>query len=343
MINKDTKLPFVQLTGVGKAVPDQVLTNDHLATLVATSDEWISSRTGIKQRRVLAPEQSLTELAAIAAHNALQQAGRSALDVDLLILATSTPEDLFGGATRVQRELGAARAVAFDLTAACSGFIFALATASQYIQTGKYQTVLVIGADALSRWTDWTDRTTCVLFGDAAGAVVLEAATTPGLIGFELRSDGMGSEDLAIASQTEAIPLTTGIAASRAHFSTLAMNGSQVYRFAVAAVPDLIQKTLLQHDIAPEQVKGYFLHQANQRILDAVAQRLNIPSERVATNVARYGNTSSASIPLVLEEWSNSDACGGLRPRLQPGDLIVLAGFGAGLSWGAMVARWGRF
>lgn len=324
------------MTGVGKALPTQVVTNDHMADLVDTSDEWIATRTGIRRRRVLGPSQSFSDMAAQAGHNALVQAGRSAIDVDLLILATSTPEDLFGGATRVQRLLGAARAVAWDLTAACSGFVFAVATASQYIQTGKYRTVLVVGAEVLSRWTNWQDRTTSVLFGDGAGAVLLEAASSPGLLDFELRSDGMGAEHLAIECQVEAVPLTGGMEATRGNFAPISMNGREVYRFAVQAVPDLIEKLLASNGFAATEVKGYFLHQANQRILDAVAHRLNVPIEQMASNIARYGNTSSASVPLILDEWVGDG-------RLRPGDLIVLAGFGAGLSWGALIARWGRF
>jgi 3-oxoacyl-[acyl-carrier-protein] synthase-3 len=328
-------LPAVQLTGVGAVVPIQTVTNDQLSRLVDTSDEWIATRTGIRKRRVLRPGESLTELAVRAARSALARAGRSALDVDLLLLATSTPEDLFGGAARVQRELGAGRAFAMDLTAACSGFVFAVATASQFVRTGACRTALVIGADALSRWTDWSDRSTCILFGDGAGAVVLEAGQTEGILGFELRTDGAGAEHLALAGQTEPRPLIDGLAASRGGYAPIVMNGREVYRFAVEAVPDLIEKTLSAHGVAPDAVRGYFLHQANQRILDAVAQRLHIPIERMASNIAHYGNTSSASVPLILEEWVAED-------RLQAGDLIVLAGFGAGLSWGVVLARWGQ-
>ncbi len=323
------------MTGIGGALPAQILTNEHLADLVNTSDEWIATRTGIRSRHLLRPGESVTPLAVQAAAAALARAGRSALDVDLLILATSTPEDLFGGASRVQRELGAVRATAFDLTAACSGFIFGISTATAFIEAGRYKSVLVIGAEALSRWTNWTDRTTCVLFGDGAGAVLLEAGTEAGIIGFELRTDGAGADHLAIQGTSEPVPLVGELAAARAAYSSITMNGREVYRFAVEAVPALIEKTLAQHGVAADAIKGYFLHQANQRILDAVAHRLQIPVERVASNVAQYGNTSSASVPLVLEEWVQDG-------RVQPGDLVVLAGFGAGLSWGVVLARWGR-
>lgn len=275
------------------------------------------------------------DLGVQAATAALARAGRSPLDIDLLILATSTPEDLFGSATRIQKELGAVQAFAMDLTAACSGFIFAMATGSQFIRAGTCRTVLVVGADALSRWTDWNDRSTCILFGDGAGAVVLEAGVEEGLIGFELRSNGSGAEHLTLAGQVEGVALGNGLQTSRGGYRPIAMNGREVYRFAVEAVPGLIEKTLALHGVAPGDIKGYFLHQANQRILDAVAQRLHIPIERVASNIAYYGNTSSASVPLILEEWI-------VEKRLRTGDLIVLAGFGAGLSWGVILGRWGR-
>jgi 3-oxoacyl-[acyl-carrier-protein] synthase III len=328
-------LPAVQITGVGALAPSQVVTNEDLMSVVATSDEWIASRTGIRQRRILRPDESLLDLAAQAAQAALVQAGRSALDIDLLILATSTPEDLFGSATRLQKELGAVRAVGMDLTAACSGFVFAVATGSQFIRTGTFKTVLIVAADGLSRWTNWEDRATCILFGDGAGAVVLEAGETEGILGFELRSDGSGVQQLTLENQCQAVPFPNNFAVARNQYQHIYMNGREVYRFAVGAVPDLIEKTLAIHDVAPSAVKGYFLHQANQRILDAVANRLQIPKESVASNIARYGNTSSASVPLILEEWVRAD-------RLQPGDLMVMAGFGAGLSWGAILARWGR-
>ncbi|UFP93506.1 beta-ketoacyl-ACP synthase III [Gloeobacter morelensis] len=328
-------MPAVQMTGVGGAVPAQVLTNHHLSALVTTSDEWIASRTGIRSRRILAPGQSLTQLAARAAAAALAQAGRSPLDVDLLILATSTPDDLFGGAAHLQHEIGAVRAVAFDLTAACSGFVFALATASQFVRTGTYRTVLVVGADALSRFTDWTDRATCVLFGDGAGAVLLEAGEAEGILGFELRTDGARAGHLNVYCTVEAVPLAAEMAATRARFASITMNGREVYRFAVEAVPDLIEKTLAACGVGPEQVKAYLLHQANQRILDSVAHRLRVAPERMASNLADYGNTSSASVPLILQEWVQDG-------RIEAGDRVVLAGFGAGLSWGVLLARWGR-
>lgn len=316
-------------------MPAQVLTNDHLSRLVETSDEWINTRTGIRERRLLAPGQSLVQLAVQAASEALAQAGRSALDVELLILATSTPEDLFGSAAQLQSELGAVRAAAFDLSAACSGFVFALATASQFVRAGTYRTVLVVAADALSRFTDWSDRGSCILFGDGAGAALIEAGEAEGILGFELRSDGARSRHLTIDCAQEPVELVDGLRATRSRYTSITMNGREVYRFAVEALPDLIEKTLTQSAVSAQSVRGYFLHQANQRILDAVANRLHVPSTRMASNLERYGNTSSASVPLILAEWAGDG-------RLQTGDMVVMVGFGAGLSWGVLLARWGR-
>ncbi|MGJ3252177.1 MAG: beta-ketoacyl-ACP synthase III [Elainellaceae cyanobacterium] len=323
------------MTGCGSAVPAASLDNVSLSQIVDTSDDWISSRTGIRFRQIAGESESLTTLATQAAQSAIAMAGISPLDVDLIILATSTPDDLFGSASKIQAELGAATATAFDLTAACSGFIFGLVTAAQFIRTGTYRTVLLIGADVLSRWTDWSDRRTCVLFGDGAGAVVIQADPSDRLLGFELRSDGTQNGCLNLSYESQPNELLNGITVNQGTFHTITMNGQEVYRFAVKRVPEVIEKALHRANLTVDQVDWLLLHQANQRILDAVAQRLNISSERVISNMAHHANTSAASIPLALDEAVR-------QGKIQPGDIIASSGFGAGLTWGAAVFQWGR-
>jgi 3-oxoacyl-[acyl-carrier-protein] synthase III len=251
------------------------------------------------------------------------------------LLATSTPDDLFGTACRIQAALGATSAVAFDLTAACSGFVFGLVTAAQYIRTGVYQNVLLIGADILSRWVDWQDRGTCVLFGDGAGAVVMQANETDGLLGFELRSDGTQNNCLNLAYKASNLDLTQGISVGKGSFMPISMNGKEVYRFAVQKVPEVIDKALFRASLCVDEIDWLLLHQANQRILDAVADRMNIPKDKVLSNLANYGNTSAASIPLALDEAVR-------QGKIKPSDIIAASGFGAGLTWGAAIFRWSR-
>jgi 3-oxoacyl-[acyl-carrier-protein] synthase III len=325
----------VAITGSGSAVPQAVLTNEDLSQLVDTSDEWIRSRTGIQRRHLAAAGQCLSDLAAQAGESALAAAGVAATDLDLILLATSTPDDLFGSACQVQARLGAPQAAAFDLTAACSGFLFGLVTAAQFIRTGVYRRILLIGADVLSRWTDWGDRRTCILFGDGAGAVVLEASPEDQLLGFELRSDGNLNSYLTLACEPEPQLLQPGTEIGAGHFQPIAMNGQEVYRFAVRRVPEVLEKALHRAGVTTEAIDWLLLHQANQRILDSVAERLGISPERVLSNLQEYGNTSAASIPLVLDEAVR-------QGRIRNGDLIAASGFGAGLTWGAAIFRWGR-
>ncbi|MBD2195606.1 MULTISPECIES: beta-ketoacyl-ACP synthase III [Calothrix] len=325
----------IAITGSGSAVPETSLANEALTELVETSDEWITTRTGIRQRRVASPTESLSLLAAKAGRQAIAQAGITPEDVDLILLATSTPDDLFGSACQIQAELGATKAVAFDLTAACSGFVFGLVTAAQYIRTGVYQNVLLIGADILSRWVDWQDRRTCVLFGDGAGAVILQANESDRLLGFTLKSDGSQNHYLNLAYQAAAKELIPGVNISQGKYHPITMNGKEVYRFAVQKVPEVIDKTLFQANLTIDQIDWLVLHQANQRILDAVAQRLNIPNDKVISNLANYGNTSAASIPIALDEAVR-------QGKIKPNDTIAVSGFGAGLTWGAAIFQWGR-
>ncbi|MCA6611843.1 MAG: ketoacyl-ACP synthase III [Pseudanabaena sp. M158S2SP1A06QC] len=323
MTNTESSLPGVRFIGSGSAVPDRVLTNQDLAQMVDTNDEWISSRTGIRERHIADGENdSVANLAAKAAQQAIAAAGLQPENIDLIILSTSTSDDLFGTAGRVQKILGAERAVAFDLVAACSGFVFGLVTASQYIRTGVYKNVLLIGADVLSRWVDWQDRRTCILFGDGAGAVVLQSSSQNSLLGFEMRSDGKGNDLLNINYL------------GRSTFHPITMNGQEVYRFAVRRVPEVIEKSLHHAGLEVNDLDWLIMHQANQRIIDAVVNRFGIDPAKAVSNMGKYGNTSAASIPIALNEWVKAD-------KIQKDNLIAIAGFGAGLSWGSAVFRWG--
>ncbi|XP_038990232.1 3-oxoacyl-[acyl-carrier-protein] synthase III, chloroplastic-like [Phoenix dactylifera] len=330
-----------KLVGCGSAVPKLLISNDDLAQIVETSDEWISVRTGIRNRRVLTGNETLSGLAVEAAKRALQMAQVEPDDVDLVIMCTSTPDDLFGCGARVQRDLGCKNAWAFDATAACSGFVVGLITATRFIKGGGFQNVLVIGADALSRFVDWTDRGTCILFGDAAGAVLVQACSDEedGLLGFDFHSDGHGQKYLnAIAKdeETELISNNNGaplFPAKRSSFSCIQMNGKEVFRFAVRCVPQSIEAALLEAGLTSSSIDWLLLHQANQRIIDAVATRLQMPSDKVISNLANYGNTSAASIPLALDEAVRSG-------RVQAGNTIAAAGFGAGVTWGSAIVRW---
>jgi len=325
----------IAITGCGSATPSVLLDNHGLSQRVETSDEWITSRTGIATRRLANPNTSLSTLALSAAQAAITMAQIDPAEIDLIILATSTADDLFGSASLIQAQLGATKAVAFDMTAACSGFVFGLVTASQFIRTGVYQTVLLIGADILSRWVDWSDRTTCILFGDGAGAVILQADECDHLLGFEIRSDGKQNQSLNLSYDPQQTEILPGITITQGNYHLIRMNGKEIYRFAVQKVPEVIEKALFKANLTVDQIDWLILHQANQRILDAVAERLNIPSEKVISNLAKYGNTSAASIPLALDEAVRDG-------KIKPGDRIMTSGFGAGLTWGAALFEWGR-
>lgn len=324
----------MRIVGTGSAAPEMVVSNDDLSEIVETSDEWISQRTGIRSRHILKTDETLASISVTAAQKALDSAGISAADVDLVILATSTPDDLFGSATAVAEGVGAENAVAFDLTAACSGFVFALVTASQYLRSGAAKSALVVGADCLSRWLDWSDRNTCVLFGDGAGAVVLKA-TEPehdSLIGFEMGSDGKGRCSLWLSSDGEAVNVGGGKKGALGKYGFLGMNGKDVFRFATSRVPAVLGRLLEKHKVAPEEVDWLLLHQANRRIMDSAAKKLKLPLDKVLCNLDEYGNTSAASIPLALDEAVRDG-------RVKPGQLVACMGFGAGLSWGGALLR----
>lgn len=321
----------IKITGTGSATPKKPLSNEELSKIVETSDEWITSRTGIRQRYLANAQEGLSAIASSAAEQALATAGIAAADLDMILLATSTPDDLFGSAAKIQALIGANRAVAFDLTAACSGFVFGLVTAAQFIRTGTYSNILLIGADVLSRWVDWSDRRTCVLFGDGAGAVVLQGdRERDRLLGFELRSDGTQNACLNLPFQGQEKSLLNEVVVSGGTYEPISMKGKEVYRFAVEKVPEVIEKALFRANLTSDAIDWLILHQANQRIMDAVAKRLKLPSEKVISNLAKYGNTSAASIPIALNEAVREG-------KIQPGDIIATSGFGAGLSWGAAI------
>jgi 3-oxoacyl-[acyl-carrier-protein] synthase-3 len=316
-----------------------------LEGVVETSDEWIAQRTGIRSRHLLAPGEGLTTLASEAAQQALKLASIDAADVDLVLLATSSPDDLFGDAACVARSIGAVNAVGFDLTAACSGFLFGLNTASQFLHNGAYQTAVVIGADALSRWTDWSDRNTCVLFGDGAGAVVLRAAQEGedgGLLGYEMHSNGAGRQDLSLSFGGEVRELESEVdsevgsvaTVTRGSYDPISMNGKEVYKFATRVVPSVLREAMDNAGVSVDEIDWLVLHQANIRIIETVATKLGIPMSKVISNLDEYGNTSAGSIPLALDPAVRSG-------KVKPGDLVAMSGFGAGLSWGAAIIRWG--
>ncbi|XP_022871801.1 3-oxoacyl-[acyl-carrier-protein] synthase 3 A, chloroplastic-like isoform X1 [Olea europaea var. sylvestris] len=335
-----------KLVGCGSAVPCLQISNDDLAKIVDTNDEWISIRTGIRNRRVLsvAGRESLTVLAAEAAKKALEMAEVDPDDVDLVLMCTSTPDDLFGSAPQIQKALGCKNnPLAYDITAACSGFVLGLVSAACHIRGGGFKNVLVIGADALSRHVDWTDRGSCILFGDAAGAVLVQACDSEedGLFAFDLHSDGEGQRHLKATireNETDHVLGTNGSAVGfppkNSSFSCIQMNGKEVFRFAVRVVPQSIECALEKSGLTGSNIDWLLLHQANQRIIDAVATRLEVPSERILSNLANYGNTSAASIPLALDEAVRSG-------KVRTGHTIAAAGFGAGLTWGSAIIRWG--
>ena len=324
----------ISFVGCGSAIPQKIINNDQLSQRVDTNDDWIKSRTGIEERRVIGENESLIDLASVVALNAIKMANWDEKTIDLIILATSTPEDLFGSAPKIQSNLGASNAVAFDLTAACSGFLFALVTASQYLASGSMKRALVIGADQLSKWVDWDDRKTCVLFGDGAGAVAIEATGTQNdLIGYDLKTSGSRGNCLNLCQSNVFLDLVQGATHQKGEYLPIKMEGKEVYKFAVREVPIILGELLEKYQIDSKSIDWLLLHQANQRILDAVASRFSIPSEKVLSNLKYYGNTSAATIPLMLDEAVRDQ-------RIKSGDLIACSGFGAGLSWGAALFYW---
>jgi 3-oxoacyl-[acyl-carrier-protein] synthase III len=325
--------PFAHITGWGMAVPEKILTNDDLAQMVETTDEWIHERTGIRERHIAAPEQTSASLAIQASLQALEVANLKPSELDLIIVASSSPEHIFPStASLVQDRLGAGKAGAFDLLAACTGFIYAISTGAQAIRSGSAKNVLIIGAETLSRFTNWKDRNTCILFGDGAGAFVLQASETPGgVLSSTLRSDGSGADLLSVPAGGSFLPTSHETVDKGQHF--IQMNGREVFRFATRVMAQATREVVEAAELTLEEVNLIIPHQANQRIIDSAARNLEIPLERFVINVERYGNTSTASIPIATCEAFQ-------QGRLNPGDRVVMVGFGAGLTWGAALIQW---
>lgn len=326
----------VKIVGTGSAVPKLRVTNDDLSKLMDTSDEWIRTRTGIESRH-LAVEETTTGMAVEAAEKALQEAGMTAEELELIVAATATPDRFLPNlACEVQSALGAKNAIAFDLSAACSGFLFSMNTADMYLKNGFCKNALIIGAETLSKIMDWSDRSTCVLFGDGAGAAVLRAEETEdasaqpeGILGTVLGSDGARGMVLRCDNR----PVNNPYVKNDAALSYVSMNGQEVYKFAVKTVPKVIDEAVGKAGLTVDEIDLFILHQANYRIIEAVAKRLHQPMEKFPTNLQEYGNISAASVPILLDNVNN-------HGMIKKGSKIVLAGFGAGLTWGASVLRW---
>lgn len=323
----------VKIIGIGAYAPETVISNADLSKIVDTSDEWITSRTGIKNRRIVSGNESSVSLATKASQEALAFAGMNAEEIDCIIVGTSMPDNLYPScACELQGELGC-NAVAFDVTAACTGFIFAMSIASQYIKGGCFKNVLVVGTDVHSRFLDWEDRGTCVLFGDGAGAMILTAEddlNNNELLSVDLNSDGKRGKELTIALSGKNCPL---VEPNDQRPSTVYMNGREIYKFAVTDVPKTILKALETANLTIEDIDFLVPHQANIRILKALADKLKLPIEKVIHNVEDYGNTSSASIPLAMKEALKVGT-------IKTGDILALTGFGAGLTWGTAIVKW---
>lgn len=321
------------IVGWGSYLPTRVLNNDQLAHMVDTSDEWIRTRTGIVERRIADEGETTATMSIHAAQSALEIAGLKPSQIDMIIVATATPDYFFPStACLVQDALGASHAAAFDLSAGCSGFVYGVAVASMMIEAGAYKNVLVIGSETLSRITDWTDRTTCVLFGDGAGAVILQAdGTEGGVLSSVLGADGSGADLLSIQAGGSRYPASHQTVTDGLHY--LRMKGREVYRFAVRVMPDATRQVLEKAGLSPDALHLVIPHQANQRIIEASAKALGLPDRAIFSNVDRYGNTSAASIPIALCEAVKQE-------RIKRDDVIVLVGFGAGLTWAATVIRW---
>lgn len=320
----------IQICGTGSALPKLRITNDDLSSIMDTSDEWISTRTGIKARH-LATEETTTGLAAEAARNALESAGMEPEEVELIIAATVSPDHIVPTLScEIQRELGAKNAIAFDIGAACSGFLFALSTAQAYMAAGICKNALILGAETLSKIMDWEDRSTCVLFGDGAGAAVLKADSDSDRI-FELVQGSDGAKGMVLACKNR--PVNNPYHQETQPLGYVQMNGQEVYKFAVKTVPAAIQQVLDKAGITADDVSLFILHQANLRILEAVAKRLGQPMEKFPVNLTECGNISAASVPILLDYVRR-------HGMIKEGDKIVLAGFGAGLTWGAAVLTW---
>lgn len=321
------------ISGTGKSVPERIVTNRELESLVDTSDEWIRTRTGIRERRIAAEGDSLTGYCLDASRQALEAAGIEPDDLELIILATVTPDmPIPASACTIQHELGCRRAAAFDLSAGCSGFLYAQHVAKQFLVNGRCGHVLVIGAELLSKYLDWQDRATCVIFADGAGAAVMSAGEPPrGVLASALRTDGAMVDFIRMPGGGVLHPPGQAMIDQRLHY--IQMRGNETFKIAVRSIEEVCREVLQAAELTPDDVTWFVPHQANQRIIDAVGARLEIPAERSYVNIDRYGNTSAASIPIALDEAVRAG-------KIERGDIVLMAAFGAGLTWGASVVRW---
>ncbi len=322
------------ITGTGAALPDQVITNQDLEEMVETNNEWIVSRTGIRERRKLEDGLSNADLSEKAAREALSRAGVDPAELDMILVATVTPDHHTPSTSCIlQARLEAFKAGAMDISAGCTGFVYALSVAHQFIYSGVYRKVLVVGVEILTRFTDWEDRSTCVLFGDGAGAVVVEATAEEnrGIIDFTLKSDGRGARLLYVPAGGSALPASQETVSNRMHY--LIMNGNEIFKFAVKVVENTLFELLQKENKKPEDLDMIILHQANLRIIDHIRKHLKMPPEKFPVNIDRFGNTSSATIPIAMHEEI-------LAGRLKEGDLVAMVAFGAGLTWGGVLMRW---
>ncbi len=322
-----------KIIATGSYAPEKKLTNFDLEKMVDTSDEWITERTGIKERRIAGEEQSTSDLAFEAAKNALKNAGLKAKDIDIIVVATVTPDMLFPStACFLQHRLGIKNIPAFDISAACSGFIYGLSVADSFIKAGKYKRVLLIGAETLSKFTDWEDRTTCVLFGDGAGAVILEQTKgESGIVSTHLHADGSYWDMLNLPGGGSKTPASKDTVKKRSHY--IKMKGNETFKIAVRTLESLVEETLKENNLKPSQLSALIPHQANLRIIQATANRLDISMDKVVVNIDRYGNTSAASIPIALDETVRTG-------RIREGDYVLLEAFGGGLTWASALIRW---
>jgi 3-oxoacyl-[acyl-carrier-protein] synthase-3 len=322
----------ISITGLGCHVPERVITNDELSTMMDTNDEWIRERTGIRERRIAAPEEALSDLCLPACTDALEQADLDASEIDLIIVATVTPDMAFPSTAAILADrLGAPDAAAYDLSAGCTGFMYAVAQGYGMVAGGLANKALIVGGDVLSRILDWSDRSTAVLFGDGAGAVVLERVPEGGFLGFELGADGSGGPQLYVPAGGSRAPATEETVAERMHF--VKMNGREVFKFATRVLVSSAEAVLQECGRSIEDVDVYVPHQANVRIIEHARRKLGIPEEKTVIDVDRYGNTSSGSIPLALADAK-------LDGRLRPGQLVLMTGMGAGLTWGSGLIEW---
>lgn len=323
----------VDILSIGAYTPEKRLTNPDLEKMVNTSDEWIVTRTGIKERRIADPDMAVSDMGYRAGELAIKRAGIDPSEIQMVIACTATPDMLFPATScLIQAKLGLPECICFDVEAGCSGFVYGLSIASQFIKAGTMDTILVVGGDALSRITNWEDRNTCVLFGDGAGAVVLRAGTGDGgILGFELSSNGHFAEVLQMQVGGSKMPATVENIQKNLH--KIQMEGREVFKQAVTRMSDSTNKLLSKLNLSINDIDAYIPHQANIRIIEAVSKRLGVPTEKVITNVDRYGNTSCASIPIA---WNEAFELG----KLKKGDLLLFTAVGAGLTWGSLIARW---